>query len=94
LVTGQAFVAFVDERGMQAGRVDVPLAKPIAVSELVFAGITKLFFKQSGVAMSVDQAEAALEDRERRLLGEASQLRGVDEPESAAGFRVPLNRGS
>ena len=90
LAAGEAYVSYTDDRGMQSGRVLVPLVRQVAVSDRTFNSIRTLLLTRSPSALETAAAATQLEQREEKLMGEAKKTGDVEEPET---FRVPLGKG-
>lgn len=89
LPTGQAYVSFVTAEGMQSARVRIPEIRGRELSEAEFAALREKALAASGSAVPIEEAEAEIAERERRLLAEAGRIGLVDEP---ATFRVAAPR--
>ncbi len=85
LTTGAARIAYVGADGRMATRVRVPKVRSVVADEHSFAAIRLRIFEQSGSAIPMATAQAAVADRERRLIVDASKATTIKEP---AGYRV------
>ncbi len=89
LTAGEAFVSFVDDTGMRSGRIRVPLAKPLPVSDTTFTAIRTLLFSRSPSALEAPAAAALLEENEKQLIADArALLEPASEPIASREFRV------
>ena len=91
LAAGEAYVSFVDQRGLHSARVLVPLVQQIAVSDRAFSGLRTLILKRSPSALETAAAAEELEQREQKLIAEAKKVGEVIEPKT---FRVAVGKGS
>jgi hypothetical protein len=95
LAAGEAYLSFVDERGMHSARVQVPRVKQLSVGNDTFARIRTLVFCKSPSAVETAKATAHLQWQEERLLAEAAALTQTTpaEPDTPKDFRVAAPKG-
>jgi hypothetical protein len=91
LVTGKAFINFVDGSGMQAGLLSVPPVQSRAPSGAQFEELRARILDESPSATRIDDARAHVANRRRALIEAAENLRNR-EPASPAGYRVKKKR--
>ena len=91
LVTGKAFINFVDETGMQAGLLTVAPVHSRAPTSAQFEELRARVLDASSSAARLDAARAHVADRRRALIEAAENLRNR-EPASPAGHRTKKKR--
>jgi hypothetical protein len=91
LVTGKAFINFVDGAGMQAGLLTVAPVHSRAPNGAQFEELRARILDASPSAARIDAARAHLADRRRALIEAAENLRSR-EPASPAGYRTKKKR--
>ena len=91
LVTGKAFINFVDGTGMQAGLLTVAPVQSRAPNGAQFEELRARILDASPSAARIDAARAHLADRRRALIDAAENLRSR-EPASPAGYRTKKKR--
>jgi hypothetical protein len=91
LTTGRARIAYVGAAGRVMALLQVPPVSPVSLDDASFAALQQRIFARSISAIPMQEAVAALEQREQALIAEAKQHGEVIEPES---FRVPARKGS
>ena len=90
LKTGAAVFNYVAGEGMKATMLRVPKVATPQLSPRSFDALRQRVFKESPSAIETDQAVAALEARERKLIGAAELRRHPPEPAEPDGFRVAM----
>ncbi len=92
LTAGEAFVSFVDETGLQSARIQVPLIRPVPISDRTFSAIRNLIFSRSPSAIETAAATAVLEEREQKLFADAQMLLQPRKEPEPREFRVSGER--
>ena len=93
LVTGKAFINFVDATGMQAGLLTVAPVQSRAPGGAEFEELRAHILDASPSSARIDAARVHVADRRRALIEEAEKLRSR-EPASPAGYRTKKKRAS
>ena len=91
LVTGKAFINFVDGSGIQAGLLSVAPVQNRAPRGAQFEELRARILDESPSATRIDEARAHIANRRRALIEAAENLRNR-EPASPAGYRVKKKR--
>ena len=91
LVTGKAFINFVDATGMQAGLLTVAPVQSRAPKGAAFEELRARILDASPSSVRIDAARVHVTDRRRALIEEAEKLRSR-EPASPAGYRIKKKR--
>lgn len=91
LTTGTARIAYVGVSGRVSTRIRVPRARPVTADDATFVALRTRIFEQSPSAIPMQDAIAALEHREQKLIAEARKIGEVIEPKT---FRVAVGKGS
>ena len=91
LVTGKAFINFVDATGMKAGLLTVASVRSRAPGPAEFENLRTRVLDASPSSARTDAARAHIADRRRGLMEEAEKLRSR-EPASPKGYRIKKKR--
>lgn len=75
LKTGQGFVNFVGQNGMQAALCAVPPVHTTTLSDDAFAALRQRMLEESPSAIAADRAAECVAEREQRLIAEAAEAR-------------------
>lgn len=75
LKTGQGFVNFVGQDGMQAALCAVPPVHKTTLSDEAFTALRQRMLDESPSAIAADRAAECVAEREQRLIAEAAEAR-------------------
>jgi hypothetical protein len=88
LKTGSAVFNYVAGEGMKVTMLRVPKVSAVPLLPPEFDALRRQVFEKSPSAIAIDQAVAALQSRERTLIGAAERRKYPAEPSEPGGFRV------